>query len=232
MKSVTLSYFFLVLRTVGGIEDAPKILLNNIRTLMASKEIRQERTMCQSSSVSQKIPGEGFFLLQGGTQKYISRADKSTRKYSVIIYTPCLKVIMIVYKFRRDIFKPSILFNCGEKMKIWPKCSLSLKKAKWSLECIVWKGFACIVKDREKICEVCEDCVLFLYIMPSPSKAPGSKDERWKGLRNFVKCFSIYITEVKSSHSQQLTATMENAPSEVPRRQVTSHNAVTSHPFD
>lgn len=150
-----------------------------------------------------------------------------------MIYTLCLKVIMIVYKFRREIFKLSILFNYGDKRKIWPKYSLSLKKAKWNLECVVWKGLACIVKDRERICEVCEkDCVLFLYIMPSPSKVPGSKDGRWKSLRNFVKCFSIHITEVKSSHTQQLTATMANAPSEVPRRQVTNHSAVTSHPFD
>lgn len=63
---------------------------------MASKDIRQEETTCQSSSVILKIPGDGFLLLQGETRKYISRSDESILKYSVIICTLYLKVFMMV----------------------------------------------------------------------------------------------------------------------------------------
>ena len=92
-------------------------------------------------------------------------------------------------------------------------------------------------KDCEEICEICEkDCALFLHIMSSPCKAPGNKDRRWKGWKNFVKCFSIHNTEVKSGHTQKQTATMENSPCFsivpcFPRRKVTNHHAVNSHPF-
>lgn len=92
-------------------------------------------------------------------------------------------------------------------------------------------------KDCEEIFEVHEkDCVLFLYIMPSLSKAPGSKNGRWKSLRNFVKCFCIHITlsEVRPHPATKChhgKCTILGAFHFL-RRQVTDHNAVTSHPFD
>lgn len=49
--------------------------------------------------------GEGALSLQGETQKYISRTEKSILRHSVIICTLYLKVTMMAYGIRREIFK-------------------------------------------------------------------------------------------------------------------------------